>query len=98
MSPVGDVLTPEMLLTVGGIAAVVAVVFQFILKPLWKPTPDLLDRVGPTVAIVMGIVFALIATFILNLVSGRDIFAAVMTGVYGGLASIGLYSAVKSVT
>lgn len=91
----------EMLVTVGGNAAVTVALVAVIRKAL-DMSPAAVDRFGPLLAILVGIVVAEFGALALGQ-SGRDLAAAVLTGLVSGLSSQGLYntlsgpvSAVKS--
>lgn len=75
------------LLTLGGLAAAVAIVFEAI-KRMAGFSPAFMDRFGPLMAIALGIALGGGAAFLQH----ADIVQAVINGVLAGLSATGLYN------
>jgi hypothetical protein len=89
-----DTPTLQALTTVAGATIVVAAVMQVLLGVL-KLAPDTQDRFGPVLAILVGIVVveAAVATVVTG--AGKaDYFQGLITGLFAGLAAIGVHSVV----
>ena len=84
-------LTLNDLLTVGGLAIVVTIVTQL-------AKPFLAERWIPLFAVLVGVAVAVLATAALGRYGVEPVAQAILTGVLGGAAAIGLYEvAPKSV-
>ena len=75
------------LLTLAGLSAATTLVFSLV-KRMWRPDPDTLDRFGPAVAIAFGILLGGGAALSAN----ADIAQAAINGVLAGLSSMGMYN------
>ena len=88
-----DTVTPEQIQTVAGASVIVTILMSAILAA-WKPTPELRDRVGPILAIVVGVVVVVgYAAW-----TGADVQQALLTGLVVGSASMGIHDLVNGVT
>jgi hypothetical protein len=86
-------LAPSDLLTLGGLAIIVTIVFKVVELAL-SLTPALKSRFGPLISIVIGIVLAEAAALSL----GSDFFQAAITGLLAGTTASGLYDVATSST
>lgn len=105
-----ETITPEQLLTVGGVIAVVALLIQFLVKP-WlqrhygldvnpEPDPAVVATYKAqlnTVAAGLGVFFALLAQVLLNGTEPVGLLAAVLVGLAGGWGAIGLHQTLSNV-
>lgn len=90
-----DAPTLQSLLTVAG-ATAFTVIIMSVLLPVLKLDPDVQDRFGPLLAIIVGIAVVEIATFtIVTGVGKQDVVQGAVTGIVAGLAAIGTHSVVK---
>lgn len=80
----------EALLTVAGNAPVVIVLVEAVKLALGL-SPASVERFGPLLAIVVGIVVAEFAALALGQ-SGRDLSRAVLTGLVSGATAMGIYN------
>src|SRR5688572_28129357 len=99
-----ETITPEQLLTVGGVIAVVALLIQFLVKP-WlqrrygldvnpEPDPAVVATYKAqlnTIAAGLGVFFAVLAQVLLNGTDPVGLLAAVLIGLAGGWGAIGVY-------
>ena len=83
--------TPEALLSLGALTFLVTVLTEVIMRAI-KPSDDLKDRIGPLAAILLGVVIAVLISFNRDL----DAVQGVITGIYAGLGSMGLYKVLKT--
>jgi len=88
-----DTATVSDLATVAGAAAFVAIVEQLILNA-WKPSTDVQDRVGPLLAVALGIVTVVGATLTIGAAGRADIVQAVVNGIIAGTTAIGFHGIV----
>ena len=93
-----DAPTLQALTTVAGATVLTAVIVQLIL-PLFSFAPATQDRVGPLIAVAIGILVVLVATFtVVSGVGKADVVQGVVNGIFAGLAAIGVHNVVtKSV-
>lgn len=90
-----DAPTLQSLLTVAG-ATAFTVIIMSVLLPVLKLDPDVQDRFGPLLAIIVGIAVVEIATFTIVTGPGKqDVVQGAVTGIVAGLAAIGTHSVVK---
>lgn len=88
------------LATSAGVAVAVFAVLSF-LMPALNLSPDHANRFGPLIAVLVGVAIATVAAvlglgaFDPALDLGQRIFAAVLTGMVGGLQAIGIHQGVK---
>lgn len=75
------------LLTLAGLSAATTLVFS-VVKRLWQPSAEALDRFGPAVAIALGLMLGGGA----GLVAHGDLAQAAINGVLAGLSSMGMYN------
>lgn len=88
--------TLEALTTVAGASLLVSVLVQYVVLPIANLTEGARDRFGPFIAIVTGIAVVEIATFtVLASVARQDVVQGAVTGIFAGLAAIGLHSVGK---
>ena len=79
------------LTTVAGISLVVTAIEAFLLPALNLST-EASNRFGPLLAVILGIIVALVATFTIVTGVGReDVVSAILNGIFGGLAAIGIH-------
>lgn len=83
--------TADQLLTLGTLSFLVTVLTEVIMRA-WRPDADLKDRVGPLLAIGLGVIIAVLV----GLNRSADLAQAAVTGLYAGLASMGFYKGVKT--
>lgn len=81
-----EVPTVEGLLTLGGLSIVTTAVVEVAMRA-WAPTPAFRSRFGPLVALVVALVFSLIAAFLTE----ASIFNAIITAILVGWTSMGVY-------
>lgn len=87
-----DAPTIEALRTVAGAAILTAVLVQLLLNTLTL-APATQDRIGPLIAVAVGIVVVEIATFtILTGPNRTDVLQGVVNGIFAGLASMGIHN------
>ena len=79
-------MTVADLLTLGGLAIATSLVFSLV-KRMWQPDPDTLDRFGPAIAILLGLMLGGGAA----LSQQADIAQAAINGVLAGLSAMGMY-------
>jgi hypothetical protein len=79
-------MAPAEILTVGGAAVVVGILTE-VLKRVWKPTDEQLDRFGPFLSLVVALVIV-VPTGILN---GQDVIQSALTAILAGATAAGLY-------
>jgi len=92
-----DVITPEMLTTVGGAAIATSLIFE-VVKRAVQPTDEVLARFGAIIAIIIGILIVVPATLVFGPpLDQQVVFTAIYTGIIGGLAASGIYSFSKGV-
>ena len=87
-----DAPTVQALTTVAGATLLTAAIVQ-VLFHVWAPDSALQDRIGPLVAVVIGIVIVEVATF--TVVTGPtkvDVFQGAVNGLFSGLAAIGVHN------
>lgn len=83
--------TVDSLLSVAGASAILTLVLELAFRT-WKPEPATLDRFGPVIAAVAGIVLVGGAALYLH----ADVAQAVLTGLFAGFASSGIHDVVSS--
>lgn len=89
-----DAPTLQALTTVAGITIAVAAIEAFLL-PALKLSDEATNRFGPLLAVGLGIIISVIATWVVVTGVGKqDIASAVVNGIFGGLAAIGTHSVV----
>lgn len=88
-------ITVGALLTQAGLGVVVTIVVQAVFR-FWQPTPAMRDRVGPFLAIAVGIVVAVSATVALGFTQRLDYAQAVLNGVLVGGAGALLHDAANA--
>jgi uncharacterized membrane protein (DUF441 family) len=87
--------TLQTVLTVGGLSAVVSILEEIIVRAVG---PDFdTDRWGPLLALLLGVVIALVASYGLDLVTKASIMSAALTGIVAGGAAMGIHDATTSV-
>ena len=94
------VVTPpslDGLLTMGGLSTFV-LALTFVLRKALALTPAAMDRFGSLLAMGVGVVAALVATWALGLTGRVDLVQAVLLGIYAAWASSGLYDTITSQT
>ncbi len=84
-------LTVASLATVAGDAAVTAIIVQLVLNALQLPQATM-DRVGPVLAVGVGILVALVATLSLGIATPDGIIQAVLTGLAAGTSAMGIHN------
>lgn len=90
--PTLDAPTIAALTTVAGGALLTAVVVQLLLNAL-AMSPATQDRIGPLIAVAVGIVIVELATF--TVVDGptkADVFQGAVNGIFAGLSSMGIHN------
>lgn len=86
------------LTTVAGASLLASVLVQYAILPLLQLTEAARDRFGPFIAIVTGTVVVEVATFTVIVGPTRqDVVQGAVTGIFAGLAAIGLHSVGKRV-
>src|SRR3990167_9062370 len=91
--------TLEALTTVAGASLLVSVLVQYIVLPILSLTEAARDRFGPLIAILTGVLVVEVATFtVLADVVRADVVQGAVTGIFAGLAAIGLHSVGQAVT
>jgi hypothetical protein len=91
-----DNITTEQLLTVGGVSIVTYLVCAVIFRTA-AFSDALKDRFGAVIACLIGILLAVAATIVIVGTGGNDLLQAVLTGLTGGLAAVGIHEAVSNV-
>lgn len=91
-----EVPTLDALVTVGGAGVVVLIITQVFWK-LANVAPATKDRIGPAVAIAVGILVTLFGTFALGLAERTDIANAILNGLFAGATGMGLHDTIDSV-
>lgn len=81
------------LLTVAGATVVVTIIVEVLMRAI-KPSPETKDRIGPLVAVGVGVLVVGAAA----LYNGADLGQALLTGLLSGAAAIGLYDVARSAT
>jgi hypothetical protein len=92
-----DAPTVDQLLTVGGNAAVTALICELFWRAV-QPDAATLDRFGPIVAVVVGIALSLLALAVTS-VGGApyaSVVNAALVGLLGGLAAAGVHDVASS--
>ena len=74
-----------------------SVLMEFVVLRIIDLTAQARDRYGPFLAILTGIIVVLIATFTIVEPTRQDVVQGVVTGIFAGLAAIGLHSVGKRV-
>ncbi len=87
----------EFIAQFGGASVLTAALVEAI-KRILALSESTQDRVGPLLALVVGVAVVLFAQFGLDLWAKADIVAGVFTGIFAGLSAIGLYKTVQSPT
>jgi hypothetical protein len=92
-----DAPTVGQLLTVGGNAAVTALICELFWRTL-APEPATVDRFGPIVAVAVGIGLSLVALAVTTVggVPYASLVDAVLVGLVGGLAAAGVHDVASS--
>jgi hypothetical protein len=92
-----DAPTVGQLLTVGGNAAVTALICELFWRTL-APAPAVVDRFGPIVAVGTGIALSLVALAVTAAggVPYASVVDAVLVGLVGGLAAAGVHDVASS--
>lgn len=87
------------LLTVAGLAGLVWVLFEVVVKRAMGVTPEWVDRFGPVVAICMGIGLALAAGVYLQFAQAQaiDYGQQVLNGLLAGFSAMGISDSVGSI-
>ena len=88
------VLVPDStdaLLTLLALAVITAAVVEIILRA-WGPTPDVSARVGPVLAIGVGVLLTVLVAAWLDM----DLWSGVLAGVLVGLGSMGVHDIARS--
>ena len=85
-----ELLTVESLLTLTGMAAIIALWIQLIKRVL----PDF--RWTNVVAIALGLVMGLVATWIAKGLSARTVLDAILLALVAGCASSGIYETITN--
>jgi hypothetical protein len=80
------------LLTVAGLAPVVSIIVEALVRAAGPTFPT--DRVGPIVAIVIGVVTAVLASYSLDLLTKASVATAVLTGILAGGTAMGIHDVV----
>lgn len=88
-----DSATVASLATVAGAAAFVAVLLQLILNTLQLDSATQ-DRFGPLMAVGLGILVTVVASFTIGTHASQDLVQAVVNGILAGLSAIGLHGVV----
>lgn len=83
--------TPEALLGLGALTFLVTVLTEIIMRAV-KPSDEMKDRLGPLAAITLGILIGVVLSVNRNL----DAVQGIITGLYAGLGSMGLYKLLKT--
>lgn len=86
--------TAGMLGTVAGLALIVTIVTEIILRA-WAPTAVVKDRFGPLLALVVGIAFAVAGALFS---ATTDVLTAVLLGVVSAGGGMGIHDTVNSAT
>lgn len=86
------VLTPADLTTLAGAAVLISILVQ-VWKNVAQPTVAFMQRFGEVIAIGLGIVIVELG----SLATGADLIQGVLTGLFAGLSSIGLYHVTNAV-
>lgn len=90
-----DAPTLQALTTVAGITIAVAAIEAFLL-PALNLSADLNNRFGPLLAVILGVIIGIAATWVVVTGVGKqDIAVAVVNGIFGGLAAVGTHQFVK---
>lgn len=98
LEPFLEAPTLAAILTGGGASIVTSVLVQYAILPLLQLTEQARDRFGPFIAILTGIVVVEVATFTVIVGPTRqDVVQGAVTGIFAGLAAIGLHSVGKRV-
>lgn len=87
--------------TTAGLATVTLLVVQLIWRTA-RPSAEAKDRFGPLVAVLVGVVLALVAVFVgganpAGAPAGSDVVNAILAGLFVGTTAMGLHDAVDSV-
>lgn len=85
-----EAITVDALLTTAGLSTV-TVILVMVLRQVLDLSGQAMDRFGAAIAIGVATVLSLLATLVFGLVSGTDLFQAVLNGIFGGLAAAGGY-------
>jgi len=91
-----DAPTIQALTTVAGAALLTGVLVQYIALPLLNLSPETRDRLGPIVAIVVGIIVVEVATFTVLTPTRVDVVQGAVNGIFAGLAAIGIHSVAQN--
>jgi multisubunit Na+/H+ antiporter MnhB subunit len=92
-----EAITTDQLLTVGGITAVTFLVVAVIFRAA-AFSDAFKDRFGALIAAAVGILFAVLASIVLvQPTTGNTLLQAVLTGLVGGLAAVGVNEIVSNV-
>lgn len=87
-----DAPTLAALTTVAGAALLTSVLVQYVVLPIANLTEAARDRFGPFIAIATGIAVVEVATLTVLAATRADIVQGAVTGIFAGLAAIGLHS------
>ena len=94
-----DAPTLEALTTVAGASLLTSILVQYIILPILSLTEAARDRFGPFIAIATGVLVVEVATFtVLAGITRVDVVQGAVTGIFAGLAAIGIHSVGKRVT
>lgn len=80
----------EQLSTIAGVAAVTFIVVQTALAAL-KPSPDLRDRIGPALAVIIAVILAEAYVWATGTATRMDVVSALILGIEGGASAIGVH-------
>lgn len=92
-----DAPTLEQLTTVAGATILTALLTQLVLN-VWRPSADQKDRFGPFLAIIIGVVVTVVATFAIGGAGSQQIVAALINGIFAGAAAMGVHDTIDSAT
>lgn len=92
-----EAVTVQALTTVAGLAIVTGVIVAVLRKAL-NLSGEAMDRWGALLSILVGIVLAILATFVLSLTAGTDLLQAALNGLFGGLAASGGFDVINGAT
>lgn len=88
-----EVPTPAMLGTVAGIAFIVTILVEVVLRA-WQPTAAVKDRFGPFLALGLGILLGIIGA----VSQGNDALTGILLGVVAGGGGMGIHDTVDAAT
>lgn len=82
-----DEPTIGLLASAVGLAAVITLIMNLLVRPAFGANTIGFDRLAPSIAVLIGVAFAVVYAVVTGPVNGSTLLQAVLVGIFGGALS-----------